>query len=183
LLKFFTCTHLEVLFVRILKKLSNPTRIKYVLDFFIISHSTCAGWTIYPVLYWYIWCNLHTWYHYRYGFKKTYYLGMIDDNTNLMFKSWYKSHIVFNLYFVFTHLIFLFYGNPISFQNIMICPCCFFLLTFVHIKINLIQWVYFYFSLWPITCHVQNYYDILQFWGFSPKQKAICVFQNKKMVA
>jgi hypothetical protein len=27
--------------------MSNSTRIKYVLDFFIISHSTCVSWTIY----------------------------------------------------------------------------------------------------------------------------------------
>jgi hypothetical protein len=40
----------------------------------------------------------------------------------------------------------------------------------VLLKINLTQWVSFS-CLWPITCHVQNYYDILQFWGFSPKQE------------
>jgi hypothetical protein len=104
---------------------------------------------------------------------------MTYDNTHLMFKSWYKLNIVFNLYFAFTHLIFLFHGNHISFQNTMICLCCFLLLTFVHLKINIIQWVYFYFSLWPITCHVQNYYDILQFRGFSPKQKLFAFFKTK----
>ncbi len=104
---------------------------------------------------------------------------MTNNNTNLMFKSWYKFNIVFNIYFAFTCLIFLFYGSPISFWNTMICPCCFLLLTFVRLKTNLIWWVYFYFSLWPMTCHVQIYYDILQFWSFSPKQKLFALFKTK----
>jgi hypothetical protein len=84
---------------------------------------------------------------------------------------------LFNPYFAFTHPIFL-YISPILITKYYDMSL---LLLFIPVllKISLTLWLSFS-CLWPITCHVQNYYDILQFWGFSPKQKLPALFITKK---
>jgi len=87
---------------------------------------------------------------------------------------------LFNLYFAFTHPVFL-YRSPILITKYYDMSLLLFFIL-VLLQINLTQWVSFS-CLWPITCHVQNYYDILQFWDFSPKQKLPALFITKKRVA
>ncbi len=87
------------------------------------------------------------------------------------------SYFTFTLFLLTTSL----YKNPILVTKY--CDMSLLLLVIlVLLKINLTQWVSFS-CLWPIMGHVQNYYDILQFWGFSPKQKLPTLFITKKRVA